>query len=1248
VLADHVLVNGPSTLYFGQTGQFTALPIDVKGDTLADRSLSWSSGDTTIASVTQFGFVATRAVGDVTINASADGKVGSAPLSVRLVPVVRVDVTPRNIDSLFVGDSIQLTAVPRDSAGGPLVGRGVTWVTSDTMKATVTAGGLVRTRSAGSFAVTATSDDRTGGVFLNAQYRVASLAMPESLRLRLSDRVRLIADLRSATGTHLSGRSVNWTSSDQSVLDVNQSGIVTPHSLGTAAVTARSLEFGDSSIITVIPDSVVRLGFEYRYFEVPGDTTVDAIAAYAYGPTGAVALGNSFTWVSSDTAIARARPNPAASSIVQVTGVAPGRASITATAAGVSLTGSMYVRFGPSRLVIHPDTISVPQGRGVIVLATGLDRFGNRVGLSAPVQYAIQDTAVAAMDFRFGPPNVSGLRPGRTTLIVRLSDNIADTAVVMVRDTTGPFMWWEAVVAGPYPYSAVPFIVRVFDSSGAPGTVPRTVQLASSDTTVAIPTVAALTGMTAVETVTVMTRRGGAATLSARSDSLFTSIFIEVYDIPPYSVGIGETSAVVRTGDTLRLHATVRGADGSIRGYPLTWSTSDSGRATISDSGLITALNVGDVMVFAASGALRDTMAITIQSADPPLIASVAPAPLLPGATVVLRGQGFDGDPAANAVLVDSIPTFVSSASDTTLTIVLPPRNAWPCSATHQARLVVRSGARLALDSAPLSVAVQRTALAAGEALLLVGPEAACNELAPASTNVVYALSAANTNRDAPLSFEFRGDASTIAATPPLQETSLRGEDGPPPTVWFSPDSLRRAAAAHRRLLESSRTLVRRLGPPAPLLRAARRLTPQLSVTATINGVARIRIPRLEDPDFCASYQSIDARVVYIGTHVTIFEDKAAPLAGTMDGYYASVGAEFDNVMFAKLLANFGNPLALDSLLDNNGRIAMVFSPVVNRYGAGGFVVSCDFYPESVAPSSNTGEIFYAQVPTAGGTGFGAYTADVWRWLIRSVVMHESKHLTAFAERLSRGAPLEDTWLEEASAVLAEELWSRGIYGTAWKGNATYRQTLYCDVRPTFPECAGRPYSMFNPFAFLYDYIRQLENRTPLGPTSYDDASFYGSGWSLLRWAVDQSDLPEATFLSQLVQETSVTGAANLSARLGRPFDEMLSDWSLALYYENWGQTPLRPAWTVPSWNIEDVFVGMNQDFYQDFPDGHPLRGRGWSLGPFVLPVSNLPPGGWALFATSGYHNRQQLLEFRPTPGSQLPPTLRVQLLRLQ
>ena len=46
--------------------------------------------------------------------------------------------------------------------------------------------------------------------------------------------------------------------------------------------------------------------------------------------------------------------------------------------------------------------------------------------------------------------------------------------------------------------------------------------------------------------------------------------------------------------------------------------------------------------------------------------------------------------------------------------------------------------------------------------------------------------------------------------------------------------------------------------------------------------LAEFRVPNLDDPDYCASYTTITARRVYAGARAVIFEDVAAPLAGTV------------------------------------------------------------------------------------------------------------------------------------------------------------------------------------------------------------------------------------------------------------------------------------------------------------------------------------------------------------------------------
>ena len=76
------------------------------------------------------------------------------------VPVASVDVTPAEV-TVDEGETIQLSAVPRDGNGNELSGRTVTWASADEAVATVV-DGLVAGVSAGTTTVTATSEGVSG------------------------------------------------------------------------------------------------------------------------------------------------------------------------------------------------------------------------------------------------------------------------------------------------------------------------------------------------------------------------------------------------------------------------------------------------------------------------------------------------------------------------------------------------------------------------------------------------------------------------------------------------------------------------------------------------------------------------------------------------------------------------------------------------------------------------------------------------------------------------------------------------------------------------------------------------------------------------------------------------------------------------------------------------------------------------------------------------------------------------------
>jgi tetratricopeptide (TPR) repeat protein len=297
-------------------------------------------------------------------------------------------------------------------------------------------------------------------------------------------------------------------------------------------------------------------------------------------------------------------------------------------------------------------------------------------------------------------------------------------------------------------------------------------------------------------------------------------------------------------------------------------------------------------------------------------------------------------------------------------------------------------------------------------------------------------------------------------------------------------------------------------------------------------------------------YDQIRARVVYVGSKSVVYEDVQSPRAGAMDGELRRVGEEFDTVQLPILEQNFASPLAMDAKLDNDGKVAMLFTKFVNDSlpGVIGYITSCNFYAPAQASASNQRELFYARVPRAGET------AATWRYNLRSTVIHEVKHLTANAEYWENTAEdPEESWLEEGTAMHAEELYGRAVNGYVWKGNTTYGNGasgnvgLYCDGRPDFPVCSDRPRIMLDHFAWFYDFQTQNEALTMLQRKDDSDASFYGSTWAFVRWIIDSYEPSDAALLMPLVKAEDVRGVASIVARTGKSFEQLLGEYSLAL-----------------------------------------------------------------------------------------------------
>jgi uncharacterized protein YjdB len=151
------------TLDPGGTLQLTATPRDAAGNVLTGRTVTWTSSNTSVATVDANGRVTAVGPGTATITATSEGRTGTAAITVRTPPptVATVTVTPAN-PQLLEGRTVRLTATARDAAGNVITGRTVTWTSSNTNVATVDATGLVTAVRRGRATITATIDGVTG------------------------------------------------------------------------------------------------------------------------------------------------------------------------------------------------------------------------------------------------------------------------------------------------------------------------------------------------------------------------------------------------------------------------------------------------------------------------------------------------------------------------------------------------------------------------------------------------------------------------------------------------------------------------------------------------------------------------------------------------------------------------------------------------------------------------------------------------------------------------------------------------------------------------------------------------------------------------------------------------------------------------------------------------------------------------------------------------------------------------------
>lgn len=313
---------------------------DAAGNPVTGRRITWTSLNPHFATVDESGIVTGVAFGHTVITARADDAVATATVFVQ-EPVASVVLLPSS-PKIPVGGSQTLTVAVSDRNGIALPGRAVEFSSSNTSVATVNASGVVIAVSQGTATITgrAVQDGVSGTsevTVVQVPVNSVTISPAGAQTVFLGSSLQLTATLRDGSGNELSGRQVNWTTSNQAVATVSQTGVVTGVAVGNAQITAESEGRTGTVTVAVRPPPVATVSLS------PNPGTVQVGSSLHMSLDLRDAGGNPLTttdrtvvWSSSNRPVATVQDGV-------VNGVSVGSATITVTVDGKPASATINV-----------------------------------------------------------------------------------------------------------------------------------------------------------------------------------------------------------------------------------------------------------------------------------------------------------------------------------------------------------------------------------------------------------------------------------------------------------------------------------------------------------------------------------------------------------------------------------------------------------------------------------------------------------------------------------------------------------------------------------------------------------------------------------------------------------------------------------------------------------------------------------------------------------------------------------------
>ncbi|WP_193003613.1 beta strand repeat-containing protein [Aeromonas simiae] len=599
------LLSSTATLAKGTSVKIKAMAI-LEDNSSADISTqaSWSSSDSTVATVDASGTVKGIAAGKATINAALKGVKASTSLTISNATVAKLHIIPTSA-TLAIGTRTGFKAIATLSDNTTQdVTTQVNWSSSDEQVITINAQGVATAIARGNALIRAAIQGISHEVAIEV-----SNAVPTTLQIQPSN-ATLAQGLKlpfTAQATFSDGSTqdvtslVAWDSDDISLLTIDLDGLATAVKPGNVTVSASwqgllsnlsQVTVSNASVqsIQVIPATTsLALGTQVHF---------TAIATLSDGST--VDITNQADWITSNAAIVTIDASGLA------TAIAKGSATLSATLQGVTHSASVTITDATvASLHVIPPSAMLALGTQLQLQAIATFSDGTTQDMSSQVAWLSDNASVLVVSLQgevsavdVGSAHVSAKIAGVSSAPVAITVTDATVSAIQITPTT-----LNLAIGTQAKLTATATL-----SDGSVQDVSDQASWSSSD-----PTVASISSQ---GLVTAQTK--GDVTISAHLQGVTQTATLSVSDAVVATIQVIPPTATLAKGTKLQLQAVATFSDGSTQDISsqVAWLSDTPSILVVSLQGEVSAVDIGSAHVSAKiAGVSSAPVAITVTDA---------------------------------------------------------------------------------------------------------------------------------------------------------------------------------------------------------------------------------------------------------------------------------------------------------------------------------------------------------------------------------------------------------------------------------------------------------------------------------------------------------------------------------------------------------------------------------------------------------------------------------------------------------